>query len=311
MSLAQGLRDVIDVARNILPLTAYSYRGRPTPCPICGAASHHPVAGLDRRLKRLTTVMCDACGLFFSNPMPTEAELERYYRRLYRLDYQLMFSPGNRHVRKRQREAARRVNVISRLLPAGARSLDFGAGSGEFVLAMLLAGFDAHGFDPGESYAAHARAQLGDRVTTRKWQDVDEPASFDIVTSYHVFEHLVDPVAALRAAASWVKSGGLVHLIVPDATRLLQKKGFGSLHFAHVIGFNRYNLQLIGALTGLTPIRMTGSTDVVFRKSEHFVDPTGLAKAGAALSQETVRLYPVGGAYLRHHLGKVLRVACR
>ncbi len=94
------------------------------------------------------------------------------------------------------REAAKRASVLDGLLPRHARTLDFGAGSGEFVALMASRGHDAFGFDPGASYAGHAIDRLGRRIRRARWQEIEARDEFDLVTSFHVFEHLRDPAAA-------------------------------------------------------------------------------------------------------------------
>lgn len=79
-----------------VPLAAYPYRGERRPCNLCGSASMTMICRYDRRLKRLTTVSCDGCGLFRTDPMPTEQELQRYYASAYRFDYQFAGATGRR-----------------------------------------------------------------------------------------------------------------------------------------------------------------------------------------------------------------------
>ena len=274
------------LARFNIPFTAYPYEGRDVPCPVCGSENLTEICRVDRRWKQLRTVSCGECGLVFTNPMPTEAELDDYYSSLYRMDYQgAVSSPSSRHVRKRSAQAARRVNVIKTMLEQGASTLDFGSGSGEFILAMLEEGFDAHGFEPGRLYSAYARQRLGERIRGGRWQDLDYGPRFDLVTSFHVFEHLSDPVGAFKAAASWVKPGGLVYIEVPDAVTGFESGGFMSLHFAHVLGFNAHSLMLAAAKAGLTPIHHASSTEIVFKRSEHPIDLSAIAEAGAHATQ--------------------------
>lgn len=257
------------LARLNLPFLPYPYRGDVVPCPICGSEDHEGICGTDRRWKPLTTVRCKACGLMFTNPMPTERELDDYYTSLYRLDYQGAVSrPSAKHVLKRSAQATRRVEVIKRQVPAGARTLDFGSGSGEFILAMLDEGFDAHGFEPGGTYSSFARERLGDRIRAGRWQDLDYGPQFDLVTSFHVFEHLRDPVGAFRKAASWVKPGGLIYIEVPDAVEGFERQGFMGLHFAHVISFSAHTLMLAAAKAGLIAVHHANATEIVFRREE-------------------------------------------
>lgn len=296
--------NIFSIARYMLPMTRYPYSGDVVPCPVCGERSFAPVAGIDRRLKRLPTVMCNRCGLFYTNPMPTESELGTYYEKYYRFDYQLASTkPKQKHILKRQREALGRVQQLQGLLPDGARTLDFGAGSGEFITLMLETGFDAHGFEPGETYATHAIEQLGTRMRQIGWQEADYGPEFDLVTSFHVFEHLSTPLPALQRIAKWLKPGGKVYLEVPDTAEWFARKGFGSLHFAHVLGFNQGNLTLAAAKVGLRPLKVVSPTGIIFEQGA-VEDEDAHAASGLAISRQLTAIGPAS-RYLTHQLSKV------
>lgn len=290
-----------------LPFTGYPYTGRMTPCPGCGHPASTEAAGIDRRLKRLGTAACDHCGLLYTNPMPTEDELASYYTNFYRFDYQAASTaPKEKHLKKRRTEAQMRVAQLSGLLPDNARTLDFGCGSGEFVAAMLALGHDAHGFEPGETYGSHAKAQHGDRITIKGWQDADYAGRFDLVTCFHVLEHLSNPVDALAQMAKWSAPDGLVYVEVPDLGNAHPNKGFGALHFAHLLGFNHHNLIVAAARAGLVPDRVVAPTGIIFRHgdADHAVIEAEAAK-GLALTR---KLYGDGGMvknYFRYQLGKL------
>ena len=85
---------------------------------------------MDRRLKRLNHVACDKCSLIRQYPLPTEEALAAYYRDFYRSDYQKTVEPTEKHIEKRQQEAAHRLAQLSSLLEARAEIIDFGCGSG-------------------------------------------------------------------------------------------------------------------------------------------------------------------------------------
>lgn len=296
-----------NILQFFLPFTGYPYKGEAVPCPACGDSHSKPLVSLDRRLKRLPTSMCGHCGLLYTNPMPTDAELATYYQDYYRFDYQAATTePKERHLRKRRAEAARRAAQLEGLLKPGARTLDFGCGSGEFVGAMLEKGHEAHGFEPGDTYGSYARSLYGERITVSGWQDVTFDTPFDLVTCFHVVEHLRDPVAALRQMAEWTVPGGLVYVEVPDLGSNDPNKGFGALHFAHLTGFNQHNLVVAAARAGLKPERILEPTGIIFRRAE--VDAGTVeneARQGRELSE---RLYGGGrivSSYLRYQAGKL------
>lgn len=290
-----------------LPFTGYPYEGHDVACPGCGHDKCTSVAGIDRRLKRLSTVSCDLCGLLYTNPMPTDAELATYYSDYYRFDYQAAdTAPKEKHLKKRVAEASMRQRQIEGLLPQTARTLDFGCGSGEFVAAMLALGHDAHGFEPGETYGNHAKSLMGDRISVRGWQEVTYDGPFDLVTCFHVLEHLNNPVEALRQMASWAKPDGFVFIEVPDLGKAHPNKGFGALHFAHLLGFNHHNLIVAAAQAGLVPERIVAPTGIIFRKGEAEAD--AVAEEAARGRALTKRLYGEGrmvSNYFSYQIGKL------
>lgn len=235
------------LAAGFVPFTPYAYQGRAEGCCLCGSHATLPLSTHDRRLKRLTTVICAGCGLLRTDPMPTEAELADYYRHHYRADYQLVGTkPPRRHLVRTRAEAARRVALLA--LPPGAHVLDYGSGSGEFLEAGARAGWRMEGVEPGEAYSTHARGQ-GAVVHSRLPTDA---GPFDAITAHHVFEHLRDPLSVLRELMAALKPGGVVYLSVPDMGPS-HRPAFDRLHFAHVHGFVPQTLDLLAAQAGLVP----------------------------------------------------------
>lgn len=268
-----------------LPLTPYPYEGRRDACALCGGTDTLPVSDWDRRLKKLTTVVCAGCGLVRTDPMPTEAELAEYYRHHYRADYQLVGTkPPRRHLVRTQEEARRRAELLAPALPAGARVLDYGSGSGEFLEEGARRGWAMEGVEPGEAYAAHART-LGVTVHPRL---PDGAGPFDAITSHHVFEHLRDPLGTLRELVAALKPGGVVYLAVPDMGPA-PKPAHERLHFAHVHGFVPGTLDLLAAKAGLVPdarFRRDG-TQAVFTRgaAEARPDPALAARVQAGFNR--------------------------
>jgi SAM-dependent methyltransferase len=241
------MANLVRLAAGFVPFTPYAYQGRAEACVLCQSRDTLPLSRHDRRLKHLTTVICAGCGLIRTHPMPTEAELAEYYRHNYRADYQLVGSkPPRRHLARTRAEAARRVALLA--LPRGARVLDYGSGSGEFLEAGQAAGWKVEGVEPGEAYSSHARG-LG--VTVHPALPPDA-GPFDAITANHVLEHLRDPLAVLRGLVAALAPGGIIYLSVPDMGPN-RRPAFDRLHFAHVHGFVPETLDLLAASAGLAP----------------------------------------------------------
>lgn len=283
-------------------------------CPVCGSAAHERILNLDRKIKRLPTHLCNACGLFFTNPMPTDEELSRYYANVYRAEYQLAFlRPRKTHKNKKQREALRRAERLSNAVDIAAplRTLDFGCGSGEFVRRLAALGHDAHGFEPGEAYSAHAAENTeAGGVRTGSWRDMPYPAgSFDVITCLHVLEHLNAPVDALARMREWLAPDGVLYLEVPNMQGY-QLKGFERFHFAHVLGFSRDTLMLAAEKAGFgllkedTPTSLFLVRDDDARAAPFVYDLAATAERNRTDYSEAVS----PAAYVDHHLKRIGRM---
>ena len=128
----------------------------------------------------------------------------------------------------------------------------------------------ACGFEPGNLYSTYARDIQGLDVQNCGWENYECKEKVDLVTAFHVFEHLTDPLKALQKAVSWLKTNGLIYIEVPNMSNGLKLKGFGSLHMAHTIGFGRYSLELLGAFTGMVPLEVFDEYDIgiIFKKGQ-------------------------------------------
>jgi len=249
-----------------LPFIPYLYEGERIDCPVCQNAESRTIAPIDRNFKLSNTVMCTRCGMVFTNPMPSEEELNDFYANFYRFLHQgALFRPRQKHILKRRLEAERNAQEVAEFITDGCRSLDFGCGSGELVQAVQRLGAEAHGFEPGQAYGSFAQKKMGDRIRVGPWQSMHYARKFDLVTMWQVLEHLRDPVSALKTIVSWINPGGKVYVGVPNICAT-PCKGFGWFHFPHVLSFNHWTIRLAAARCGLRPIKFMRDTDMVFEQ---------------------------------------------
>ena len=254
-----------------LPFTKYSLTGKPVACPICGTPSRTIISKFDRRFKILPHAKCDECALVRHEFMLSDEQLAEYYSESYRNDYQWVNSgPTSKHIKKRVSEAKSRLNKLQPFLKKHPRVLDFGCGSGEFIDLMQDSGALASGFEPGKLYSSYAKDRKGLDVQNCGWENYECADKLDVVTAFHVFEHLTDPFKAFKKVVSWLNVGGLIYIEVPNMANGLKLKGFGALHMAHTVGFGRYSLELLGAYCGMVPLAIYDEYDIgiIFKKGK-------------------------------------------
>ncbi|MDQ6697598.1 MAG: class I SAM-dependent methyltransferase [Actinomycetota bacterium] len=112
---------------------------------------------------------------------------------------------------------------------AGARCLELGPGRGHELAHLSRIGWQATGLEVDPVAAALAQETSGCEVVAGELVDAPWPAAtFDLVYASHVFEHLLDPVDALRSMWNLLRPGGRLVLVYPNS-RSLCARSFGSL----------------------------------------------------------------------------------
>ena len=256
------LAEVISIFTRMAP---YKYSGESLPCNLCGSDERETVGRHDRYGNRLTTSLCMNCGLVFTDPMPTEAEIDRYYARFYRKHYHNAFTPRKIAILKSFCGARGLFHDLLRhILTEGDRVLDVGAGGGELVCFLHDKGIDAVGLEPDATFAKFARESYGVSIIEGGWQTADIAAeSFDLITAHHVLEHFQNPSAALRQFKSWLKPRGLLYLSVPNIHDS-ERTPFSRFHFAHLYNFTPQTLQMMALKAGFTPSKTVPPTGTSF-----------------------------------------------
>ena len=142
---------------------------------------------------------CGECALVRHEFMLSDKELADYYSNSYRKDYQRVSSgPTSKHIGKRHAEAKSRLAKLEPYKLRNSLLLDFGCGSGEFVELMQNEGAISRGFEPGHLYASYAKERKALDVENCGWENYECKEKMDIITSFHVFEHLTRPIEAFE-----------------------------------------------------------------------------------------------------------------
>jgi 2-polyprenyl-3-methyl-5-hydroxy-6-metoxy-1,4-benzoquinol methylase len=258
------------------------------PCDLCGHTHFLIVSDRDRHGQPLQTVVCHDCGLVSTNPRPTDEELEQFYREEYRKSYKQAVKPKPKHVYRAGRVALERLSYLLPLLRPGQSVLDMGAGGGELLFLLRGLGYAVQGIEPNLGYGGSARDTLGLPVQVTHYQHAKvEPGSLDVVTCFHVLEHLAHPIEALSIMGGWAKPGGLLLIEVPNVMSRCQWPS-SRYHLGHLHHFSSSTLCLAGQKAGLTPVDTFTSSDggnlmVVFRKDEAPAIKLGAIIPGHAL----------------------------
>ena len=152
-----------------------------------------------------------------------------------------------------------RARSIARLRSPGA-VLDIGCGRGIMLAALRRAGWRVMGTEVCDHAAEHARDVLGLDVHVGDLADCplgDE--KFDVVTLWHVLEHVPDARGCLEQVRRRIKPDGLLIVSVPNLSSLEAR--LGGRHWfhldlpRHVSHFSRRTLTELLKSVGFTPVK--------------------------------------------------------
>ena len=96
------------------------------------------------------------------------------------------------------------------------RLLDVGCATGRFMQRMAAVGWRVSGIELDPVAAATARTVTPDVIVGDPAAVALPAASFDLITAFHVVEHLPDPATALRNMLGWLAPDGLMIVEVPN-----------------------------------------------------------------------------------------------
>ncbi len=238
-------------------------------CPVCGVSSTGLEVGTRGRFDMsVRNIACDHCALVYQSPRPTREAMAAYYATGYRehygdIGYPLASGgfarPGDPHFDTAMDAWHRAQGENARMLAetkAGDLVLEIGCRHGRTLSLMRGAlGIEAYGIEPGLEEAEKAR-QAGISCFVGTIEDYDPgELRFDQIQSFHVLEHLHDPLAALLRMRSWLKPGGRMVIEVPNVYQpygLLEENFFQN---AHLTNFSRSTLRVLLLRAGYSVLR--------------------------------------------------------
>jgi len=213
-------------------------------CPICEGtefqeflrAKDYTVSG-----EIFTIVACSSCNFHFTNPKPAADQIGRYYK----AESYVSHTASKKGVINRIYHVVRKytlkkkVKLVSKYAN-GKRVLDIGAGTGHFVKALQNSGFNASGMEPDADARNMAKTSNGlDLLPIEDLQTL-ESGSLDIITMWHVLEHVYDLKADAKKISDVLKEDGTLLVAVPNRLSYDAKK-YGAFWAAYDLPIHLYH----------------------------------------------------------------------
>jgi 2-polyprenyl-3-methyl-5-hydroxy-6-metoxy-1,4-benzoquinol methylase len=212
-------------------------------CPVCDASEFAQFAvGFDYELLTCANswrfVQCRACRHVWLNPRPAVAELSVVYPPTY---YAYNYDTINPIARKAKEMLDRRkIAKIVRHSPRAPKSyLDVGCGDGRFLRVMEQMGVPRaglYGLELDKRVVERLRGEGYGGVYCERAEDASSlpESGIDLVTMFHVIEHVDDPGTVIGRVRRWLSPGGVFALETPSLdsldARMFQRTYWGGYH---------------------------------------------------------------------------------
>ena len=135
----------------------------------------------------------------------------------YGRDYHEAITTGGEDFDKRWRYPRNRILEIAQ----GGALLDIGCNSGGFLRTLAGPAWELYGIEVSPTEAQKAEVSSGAKVFVGDILDAPFSAStFDVITGFHVLEHVYQPKQVVGKLWKWLKPGGILYLQVPNIDAL-------------------------------------------------------------------------------------------
>ena len=152
--------------------------------------------------------------LVFTHPQPTEEKLPSYYDSP---DY-ISHTDGKRSLFEKMYQIVKNSALKSKLKLINSESekgtlLDIGAGTGDFLSVLKDNGWQITGIEPNEKAKTMA---VSKGITFADSLEGLQNSSFDVITMWHVLEHVPDVEKQISELKRLLKPNGTIFIAVPN-----------------------------------------------------------------------------------------------
>ena len=184
-------------------------------CDICKSQNNK----LTHQIQRYKIKKCQHCNHMQVYPLPNKFKLNKLYQNQKAHFYANSFQP----LMKKDRISnlsyySDRLDLVKKISKSNKqiKILDFGCSDGNFVKALIYEGYKhVYGYD----IAINSKKKNLFYGNLEKFKN-NFREKFDIIISYHTFEHLRSPSVTLKKLYSCLKKSGLLYINVPHILSL-------------------------------------------------------------------------------------------
>ena len=184
-------------------------------------ATDHNVSG-----QKFAITECLNCGFRFTNPRPKEETIYKYYQSKNYISHSStkkgIINKIYHIVRRYQFYKKKRLIQVNSKIEKG-KILDVGCGTGDFLKYMKVSGWETEGIETDEGTRRVAKAKVCENIK-ENLSLIKDGTNYDVITMWHVLEHVYDVKEYLNKVYKLLKTGGVLIVGVPNCESYDAKK---------------------------------------------------------------------------------------
>ena len=193
-------------------------------CPICYSSEFIPFLNCkDYTVSRETfsIVSCRACNFKFTNPRPSQELMGSYYKSENYISHSNtkkgFINSAYQLIRKYT--LLKKLQLISKYYKTGS-ILDIGCGTGDFLDICKRSNWKTVGIEPDDQVRKVASKRFNLEVHPEEKLKQLPDNSFDIITMWHVLEHVSDLQSRIVDLKRLIKVDGVIIIAVPNCSSM-------------------------------------------------------------------------------------------
>lgn len=181
-----------------------------TTCYLCGTNDRTRVDGVVRDMPELAVFECNQCQLVY---LSSQAHVsDNFYEESNMHDSSKEVNM-DAWLKETARDDERRFNALREVI-TNKKVLDFGSGNGGFLARSSTLSSKSVGVELEKSAVAYCRDKS---LTVYSYLNEIKDDLFDVITMFHVLEHIQDPKSVLEKLRTMLAEGGRLIVEVPSS----------------------------------------------------------------------------------------------
>ena len=223
-------------------------------CYLCKNTNFTQIVNKVRDRDDISVLRCNNCGLVFLSSFDHITKDFYSHSKIHKNKTSLDLLEWTKTTRM---DDERRMVMMNSILK-GKNLLDFGAGNCNFLLRASSLTKQAIGIEP-EIRVRQQLSEKFEKLNIKLYEDISEVGStkFDIITLFHVIEHLPDPKTILIKLKNLLAKNGKIFIETPNADdaliSLYKNKAFMDFTYwsCHLFLYNYETLKVLANQSGL------------------------------------------------------------